>query len=49
MFQKDTIFIKAAGKINLFLDILGKRSDGYHNLQSILVPVNIYDDIEISH
>lgn len=49
MFQKDTIFIKAAGKINLFLDILGKRSDGYHNLKSILVPVNLYDDIEISH
>lgn len=49
MFQKDTIFIKAAGKINLYLDIQGKRSDGYHNLQSILVPVNIYDDIEIIH
>lgn len=48
MFQKDTIFIKAAGKINLFLDILGKRPDGYHNLKSILVPVDIYDDIEIS-
>jgi 4-diphosphocytidyl-2-C-methyl-D-erythritol kinase len=49
MSQKSTIFIKAAGKINLFLDILGKRPDGYHNLKSILVPVNLYDDIEIRY
>lgn len=47
MLKKDTIFIKAAGKINLYLDILGKRPDGYHELRSILVPVNICDILEI--
>ncbi|NBR95614.1 MAG: 4-(cytidine 5'-diphospho)-2-C-methyl-D-erythritol kinase [Proteobacteria bacterium] len=30
-------------KINLFLHINGKRPDGYHNLQSLFSPINLYD------
>ena len=37
--------IKAPAKINLFLDVLGKRPDGYHNIKSIVLPVSLYDRI----
>ncbi len=39
------IEIQAPAKINLFLDILGKRPDGYHNIKSIVTPVSVYDRI----
>lgn len=38
---------RAYCKVNLALDVLGKRSDGYHELRMIMVPVNFYDEIEI--
>lgn len=34
-------------KINLGLNILGKRSDGYHNIQSIFLPIDLYDCLEV--
>jgi len=34
-------------KINLGLNILNKRPDGFHNLQSIFLPVNIKDALEV--
>lgn len=37
----------AFAKINLTLDVLGKREDGYHDLASIMQTVSIRDDIEI--
>ena len=37
----------AFAKLNLTLDVLDKRDDGYHNLQSIMQAVSIRDDIEI--
>ena len=40
--------LRAPAKINLFLEVLGRRANGYHDIRSILVPVNIYDDLEIS-
>ena len=35
-------------KINLGLRILRKREDGFHDIESIMIPVPIYDIIEIS-
>ena len=35
-------------KINLFLRILGKRSDGYHNLASLLQTVSLGDTLRFS-
>jgi 4-diphosphocytidyl-2-C-methyl-D-erythritol kinase len=34
-------------KINLTLEIAGKRSDGYHDLATWIVPVAVYDGLEI--
>ena len=42
-----TLFEPAYGKLNLTLDILGKREDGYHDLKSVMQTVSLHDDIEI--
>jgi 4-diphosphocytidyl-2-C-methyl-D-erythritol kinase len=39
--------IRAPAKINLGLRIVGKRADGYHLLDTIMVPVSLYDEIDI--
>jgi 4-diphosphocytidyl-2-C-methyl-D-erythritol kinase len=36
---------RAPAKLNLTLEVLSKRSDGYHEIESLLVPVNLYDTI----
>ena len=38
---------KAYAKINLYLDVLGKRSDGYHLLAMIMQSVDLYDLITV--
>lgn len=42
-----TLYEGAFAKINLTLDVLDKREDGYHNIRSIMQAVSIRDDIEI--
>lgn len=44
----DTIELKAYGKINLALDTIGKRKDGYHLVRMIMQTVGLYDTITIS-
>ncbi|MDP2807554.1 MAG: 4-(cytidine 5'-diphospho)-2-C-methyl-D-erythritol kinase [bacterium] len=41
-----SIRLKAYAKLNLHLEVLGKRSDGYHNLWSIFHLVSLYDELE---
>ena len=38
---------KAWAKLNLTLDVLGKREDGYHDLKSVMQTVSLYDDITL--
>ena len=38
---------RAYAKINLCLDVVGKREDGYHDLKMIMVPINFYDVLEM--
>lgn len=42
------ISLKAYGKINLGLDVLGKRDDGYHDLDMIMQSVDLCDQITIT-
>ena len=42
-----TVTEKAYAKLNLTLDVLGKRADGYHDLQSVMQTVSLCDDIEL--
>ncbi len=41
------IKLKAYAKINLFLDIVSRRHDGYHDIVSYMQTVDLFDDIEI--
>lgn len=42
-----TLYESAYAKINLTLDVLGLRDDGYHALKSVMQTVSLCDDIEI--
>ena len=42
-----TLYEGAFAKINLTLDVLGKREDGYHDIQSVMQTISLRDDIEI--
>lgn len=41
------MYVKAYAKINLFLDVLSKREDGYHDLNMVMLPLELHDSIEI--
>lgn len=41
--------VKAYGKINLTLDVVGRQEDGYHLLDTVMQTVSIWDEIEIQH
>lgn len=42
-----TVTIEAPAKINLTLDVKGKRSDGYHELETVMHQVNLFDRITL--
>ena len=42
------VIVKAPAKINLFLDVLNKRDDGYHNVNMVMQSVTLFDTVVIS-
>ena len=43
-----TLTLAAPAKINLFLHVTGRRGDGYHTLESLLVLVDLADTVELT-
>ncbi len=43
----ETMVIEAPAKINLMLDIKGRRSDGYHELETVMHQINLVDRVHI--
>lgn len=41
------MMIQTPAKVNLTLELLGIRPDGYHELRSLLVPVSLYETVEV--
>ena len=41
----DKLALKALGKINLGLDVLGVRENGYHDVRMVMQTVYLYDDV----
>jgi len=44
----DEIIVKSPAKINIGLNIINKRGDGFHNLETIFYPINLFDEIHFS-
>ena len=44
----DSVVIKAMAKVNLGLDVLRRRENGYHDVKMIMQTVNIYDTLTLS-
>ncbi len=42
------IILPAPAKVNLFLRVLGKRKDGYHEVLSLMQPVSLYDHVAVT-
>jgi 4-diphosphocytidyl-2-C-methyl-D-erythritol kinase len=43
----DDVVVWAPAKVNLFLEILGKRPDGYHEIATLMVAIRLYDTLVI--
>jgi 4-diphosphocytidyl-2-C-methyl-D-erythritol kinase len=44
--KKNVISLKAPAKVNLFLEILGKRDDGYHEIETIMQEIDLADSLQ---
>ena len=44
----DKIKIKSYGKVNLSLDVTGKRDDGYHEIQTIMQKISLFDVVTVT-
>jgi 4-diphosphocytidyl-2-C-methyl-D-erythritol kinase len=44
----NTIVIRALAKINLAIDVLDKRENGYHDIDMVTVPLKLHDSVEIT-
>ena len=44
--MRDKKIILAPAKLNIFLKVLGKRNDGYHEIRSGITFINLFDKIE---
>lgn len=44
----NTITINACGKVNLTMEVLGRREDGYHNIRSIMQFITLADTVELT-
>jgi 4-diphosphocytidyl-2-C-methyl-D-erythritol kinase len=40
------LVVAAPAKVNLFLEVRGRRSDGYHDLETLMVAVDLFDTLE---
>lgn len=45
--MKDTAQLKALAKINLGLDVIGRRENGYHDVRMVMQTIYLYDDVTI--
>ncbi len=46
--QGDGLWIRTPAKVNLFLEVLGKRPDGYHEIATLMVAVSLFDTLRFA-
>jgi 4-diphosphocytidyl-2-C-methyl-D-erythritol kinase len=42
-----TRLARAPAKLNLFLEVLGRRPDGFHELETLMVPIRLFDQLAL--
>ncbi len=43
----DGVVVRTPAKLNLYLELLGKRADGYHEIETVMVAVSCFDTLRI--
>lgn len=46
--MEDTLTLKALAKINLGLDVLGRRDNGYHDVRMVMQTIYLYDNVTLT-
>ena len=46
--MRDTVTLKALAKINLGLDVLGRRENGYHDVRMVMQTIYLYDNVTLT-
>lgn len=46
--SETSLIIGAPAKVNLFLQVLGKRPDGYHDINSLMIAVSLFDRLTVT-
>lgn len=46
--QQDTLIVHAPAKLNLLLQVKAKRPDGFHEIETLMVTVGLYDTLRLS-
>jgi len=46
--EGSVLTVDTPAKLNLFLDVLGRRSDGYHELETVMVSIGLYDTLRFT-
>jgi 4-diphosphocytidyl-2-C-methyl-D-erythritol kinase len=44
---KDSVQVWSPAKVNLHLEVHGRRPDGYHELSTLIVPISLYDTLQL--
>jgi 4-diphosphocytidyl-2-C-methyl-D-erythritol kinase len=47
--MSEPVVERAHAKINVFLRVLGRRGDGYHDIETVLLPLDLHDVITVTH
>ncbi len=45
--QPGLVVVQAPAKVNLFLELHGRRDDGYHEIETVMQAISLYDRIEL--
>src|SRR5947209_4842608 len=45
--RDSAVWVWAPAKVNLYLEVLSRRADGYHELATLMVAVSLYDTLEL--
>ena len=43
--QSHALIVRTPAKVNLFLEVLHKRPDGYHEIATLIVAIRLYDTL----